>query len=88
VSTPASIDSERNYNYGFWIVWSPEGKTPPSYRHGTEQSALDEADRLAVLHRGISFYVLAATSRSCVSTSVSIPLILPQPIANDQDIPF
>lgn len=86
MSTPASIDSERNYNYGFWIVWNPNGTLPPTYRHGTEQSALDEADRLAVLHRGSSFYVLAATSRSHVAKSVNIPLVLPQPIGND--IPF
>lgn len=44
----------------FWMVWNPE-RNPPNYRHDYERGALSEAERLAALHPGQSFYVLQAT---------------------------
>ena len=44
----------------FWLVWSPTGPTPPSFRHPTELSASKEAERLAREYPGNSFYTLEA----------------------------
>lgn len=46
----------------FWLVWSPQGRTPPSMRHLTIDTANTEADRLAKLNPGHSFFVLTAES--------------------------
>ncbi|MBZ0158434.1 MAG: hypothetical protein K8I29_19725 [Alphaproteobacteria bacterium] len=45
----------------FWSVWNPNGPDggTPKYKHATEISARHEAERLARLHPGQSFYVLA-----------------------------
>jgi hypothetical protein len=42
----------------FWLVWSPTGHRPPRYRHGSEQSARCEAERLALENAGHEFFVL------------------------------
>lgn len=44
----------------FWLIWSPQGVTPPSRRHDTPDSAQKEAERLAREAPGKEFYVLAA----------------------------
>lgn len=41
----------------FWLVWNPEGRAP-TYQHDSEESARSEAERLAKLNPGQSFYVL------------------------------
>lgn len=41
----------------FWLVWNPEGNAPTK-RHLTEQSAINEAERLARQCRGKRFTVL------------------------------
>lgn len=48
----------------FWIVWSPGGTKPPSYRHDSMSSAIDEAKRLAGQNPGKEFYVLWAMGRA------------------------
>ncbi|ACC71084.1 hypothetical protein PPMP20_04330 [Paraburkholderia phymatum] len=50
----------------FFLVWSPTGETPPSFKHQSRQSAVNEAERLARLHRGKKFYVLASTDSRMV----------------------
>lgn len=45
---------------GFWLVWSPQGGTPPSRRHATEDAAREEAERLSRQAPGDEFYVLAS----------------------------
>lgn len=42
----------------FYLVWNPAGY-PPKYRHDTYKNAEQEATRLARLHPGQKFYVLA-----------------------------
>jgi hypothetical protein len=42
----------------FWLVWCPDGKTPPKHRHGTRESAEMEAARQARVNPGKKFYVL------------------------------
>jgi len=44
----------------FWLVWNPRGYMP-TMRHASEHSAIAEAERLAVCHKGQNFYVLRAT---------------------------
>ena len=44
----------------FWLVWSPQGDRPPSYRHASYDDAKNEARRLAALHPGKEFFVLEA----------------------------
>lgn len=43
--------------YKFYLVWSPQGNTPPSRRHLTYENANDEAERLANCNPGVFFYV-------------------------------
>lgn len=47
---------------GFFLVWSPTGQHPPTHRHSERALARREAERLAELHPGAEFYVLAAES--------------------------
>lgn len=47
-------------NRVFWLVWSPGGAAPPRYRHSSQRSAVAEAERLADLNPGWSFFVLRA----------------------------
>lgn len=44
--------------YKFWIVWSPQGKTPPCAKHPVEETANNEAVRLARLNPGHEFFVM------------------------------
>lgn len=48
----------------FWIVWSPDGATPPRARHDSERAAIAEAERLARLNPGKEFFALAAVAVS------------------------
>ena len=48
----------------FWLVWNPQGRSVPSFRHPSEASAVREAERLSALVPGNEFYVLKATSKS------------------------
>lgn len=47
----------------FWMVWNATGGSP-FYRHSTPTAARKEAERLANLNPGQSFYVVLATSVS------------------------
>ena len=46
------------------MVWSPEGDRPPCCRHLSKTIAVAEAERLAGLYPGKSFFVLKAKSVS------------------------
>lgn len=48
----------------FYLVWSPQGTTPPSCRHLSQASADTEAKRLAKTNPGKQFYVLLALTVS------------------------
>lgn len=54
----------------FWLVWSPDGRFPPSKRHASEAEARAEAKRLAASKTGSDFFVLRATSRHRVTPPV------------------
>lgn len=61
----------------FWIIWSPTGSTPPSYRHELYQSAVQEAERLARASRGDEFYVMRAETMRKVNDMVSVDYVHP-----------
>ncbi len=42
-----------------WMVYG-EGQRAPTYQHTDERSAVDEAQRLARNHPGLTFFVLKA----------------------------
>jgi hypothetical protein len=51
----------------FWLVWSPSGMRPPTYRHTTEAAARTEAERLARLRPGAEFFVLRAEAMVAIA---------------------
>lgn len=57
-------DESRNKRK-FWVVWNPRGYIPMN-RHDTEQSAIDEAERLAQKHPNHHIYVLENVGYSLV----------------------
>lgn len=69
-----------NDDTAFWLVWCPTGNKSPSYRHDSERSAIEEAERLARASRGAKFYVLRATDLRYVDDMKRIVLM--------QEIPF
>lgn len=52
-------DKDMKQEEQFWVIWNPEGRNP-SYKHNTSGAAIEEAQRLARLNPGQSFYVLHA----------------------------
>lgn len=68
----------------FFLVWSPSGSTPPTFKHESRQCAVTEAERLARIHRGQTFFVLAATDSRVVDDMVRTSFTLDQ----DPEIPF
>jgi hypothetical protein len=54
----------------FWLIWSPTGLRPPKYRHGSPESAVREAERLAHQHPGQEFVVLEPIAARCVDNMV------------------
>ncbi|RQM48671.1 hypothetical protein [Paraburkholderia tropica] len=54
----------------FFLVWSPTGQKPPTFKHPSRQGAVMEAERLAREHRGQKFFVLATTDSRIVDDMV------------------
>jgi hypothetical protein len=70
----------------FWMIWNPEGNMP-RFCHDTEAAAETEAERLARLNPGQSFYILEAVQRYRVDSLQRMHLRPQQPEFAD-DIPF
>lgn len=68
----------------FWIVWSPQGSVPPTYKHKTQREAEIEAYRLANMHKGAEFYVLSAVA--CAVKPLDGVVVVS--IQEDDEIPF
>lgn len=66
----------------FWLVWSPTGVKPPTFRHGSEESATLEAERLAREHHGQLFVVLEAKAARRVDDMVRTTFV------DESEIPF
>ena len=64
-------------NQAFWLVWSPQGIRPPSYRHHSEAAARTEAERLARNSPGAEFFTMRAVAVAkrvdVVTTNLSDP---------------
>lgn len=52
----------------FFIVFSPEGETPPLIVHPTHAGALFSAWAMAKLHPGKTFFVMGSMSRPCLAS--------------------
>ena len=66
---------------GFFVVWCRDtGYT--NFIHSNKESAEKEAERLATLHKGKNFVVLAAVSSICVEE------VKRQTFIYGDDIPF
>lgn len=59
----------------FFLVWNPNGKTIPQYRHQTRDGAIEEAERLARLNPECEFFVLQATDFRQVSGMQRVKLV-------------
>jgi hypothetical protein len=46
-----------------YIVWSPDGETPPKISYATHAAAHSSACRMASLHPGQQFYVMGRSGR-------------------------
>lgn len=51
----------------FFIVFSPEGETPPVKVHATHKEAFSAAHMMAKRHPGRSFFVMKSSSRPIVA---------------------
>lgn len=70
----------------FWLVWSPQGITPPTFRHPSLGSARDEAHRLAHENPGREFFVVEPASRYVVPRA---PMAVAQYESDPDDrVPF
>jgi len=67
----------------FWMVL---GHGTPSYRHDTEESARNEAARLATVNPGETFHVLQAVAK-CVKSDISWTILKRDPNTTCE-IPF
>ena len=47
----------------FFIIYSPNGETPPKRQHDTHGAALHEAHRLASKQPGSEFFVMRSCSK-------------------------
>ena len=54
----------------FWLVWSPEGDTPPRKRWSNQMDAEREAERMAQRFPGKDFYVVEPRYRVGISVTV------------------
>ena len=77
-------------NLEFWLVWNPEGKLPPQYQHHSAKDAADEAERLACVYPGQSFYVMHAKEmRRTADAPVEAHTLLKRPEREaEDDLPF
>lgn len=54
----------------FFIVFSPDGPTPPVKAHASHKEACRVAWLMAKAHPGQAFYVMKSASRPCVVEAV------------------
>jgi hypothetical protein len=73
-------------NEKFWCVFNPE-QSAPKYVHISEQSAKNQAKRLARLNPEQRFYVMESIGMA-IKNDVSYYVNRPQEYCNDDEIPF
>ena len=56
----------------FFIVYSPEGETPPKYHHDSHGAALSEAHRMAKRCPGKQFYVMRSASKPIIEAAEAL----------------
>lgn len=65
----------------FWFVWNPDGRSP-QYKHQSEKSAIEEAERLARQNGGQTFVVLQSICARRTDDMLRIEM------REDSEIPF
>ena len=71
----------------FYLVWSPQGPTPPRVTHESYGPAACAANDMARQHPGQDFYVLKALTH-IVKTEVSVTRLKVDGSDPDMAIPF
>lgn len=63
----------------FWIVYSPQGPTPPRVRHDSRTKAIVAAESMAQSHPGQEFFVMEALtlSKSVTVTTLKLETEIP-----------
>lgn len=62
------MHSTQSLQRSFWLVWNPANTRSPEYRHFSEASAINEAERLAAAYPGATFVVLhSVCARRCAT---------------------
>ena len=69
----------------FWLVYGM-GQGSPTHRHATQESAANEAKRLARAHKGVAFVVLEATGAVICDDLHTVSFR--KPTTHSDDIPF
>ncbi|WP_261665259.1 hypothetical protein [Deinococcus sp. Marseille-Q6407] len=64
-----------------YIIWNPEGKTPPRVRFDDPARARAEAERLAGAHLGQAFYICQLVSVTQTGPVTTRELVQPEPPA-------
>lgn len=54
-----------------YVVWSPDGETPPKIAHATHQAAHYAAHQMAQIHPGKTFFVMARSGRPISKDAVA-----------------
>lgn len=70
----------------FWMVYL-EGQNPPKYKHGTYESALKEAKRLAQTHDKEAYILETKQTVKCELFKIE-DCREPEPGEEDSDLPF
>lgn len=74
--------------YRFWMVYG-EGQGAPTYKHDNLDDAAVEAQRLALRHPGVAFYVVKGVSRALASAPETFAkLEKPTGVISDTALPF
>lgn len=70
----------------FWIVWSPQGSTPPRCQHAQEHLAQRAAEEMSKKHPGQLFFVMLA--QECYLRPAPGAAVKTQLVSTGDDIPF
>ena len=68
----------------FWVIWM-EGGGPPTFQHWSEESAVREAERLAVEHKGRRLFVLESVA---MCEHKDVRWSQPSDVSSSDEVPF
>lgn len=65
----------------FYIVFSPNGPTPPVKVHDSHKQAFGVAHRMAAMHPGQAFHVMVSASKPIVAAAEVCPECIGEALA-------